>query len=134
MPVSSRGGIRAEVDACLDAIEEAYTSRKLAAQSTMAKSSAKELPIHRIETGIVKDYVEAVYRDYRLRDRFGPLSSSQVHEGSPQVVNSRGREVFGAVGGSAKEEKRPQSARAVDTPRSSKKYLNITQESKVTRR
>ncbi len=37
----------------------------------MAKSSVQENAVHRIETAIVKDYVETVYRDYGLRNRFG---------------------------------------------------------------
>ena len=54
----------------------------------MAKSSVKEVAVHRIETAIVKDYVEAVYRDYGIRDRFGPLSSNVAHNDSPQVVDN----------------------------------------------
>ena len=50
----------------------------------MAKSSVQENAVHRIETAIVKDYVETVYRDYGLRNRFGQLSSNVVHH-SPQI-------------------------------------------------
>ncbi len=51
----------------------------------MAKSSVQENAVHRIETAIVKDYVETVYRDYGLRNRFGQSSSSAVHHGTPQT-------------------------------------------------
>lgn len=51
----------------------------------MTKSSVQESDVHRIDTAIVKDYVETVYRDYGLRNRFGQSSSSAVHHGSPQT-------------------------------------------------
>ena len=65
----------------------------------MAKSSVQENAVHRIETAIVKDYVETVYRDYGLRNRFGQLSSNAVHHDSPQIDSFAARKnVFKDVG------------------------------------
>ncbi len=122
------------MDACLDAIEEAYHSRKLQGQSTIANSSVKEQPIHRIDTGIVKDYVKAVYQDYCIRDRFGPLSNL-TYDRPPQLAKLRDSpQVFrDVIGAEVREERRNHSASCVNPSRSSRKYIHITQESKLSR-
>lgn len=79
--------------------------------------------MHRIDNNIVMDYVSTVYRDYKIRDRFGtfrpmPLKEVPLVNVSQQgPVQIQGRE----------------RASSLNRPRARKQFLNVTQDSRLLR-
>lgn len=75
--------------------------------------------IHRIDNNIVMDYVSTVYRDYKIRDRFGAFNPVPLKEAA--IINV------------AQQEPRQMQARERASslnrhlPRHQKQFLNVTQ-------
>ena len=79
--------------------------------------------IHRIDNNIVMDYVSTVYRDYKIRDRFGTFHPVPLKE--PAIIN--------VVQQAPRQMQARERASSLNRPqtRQQKQFLNVTQESRL---
>jgi hypothetical protein len=85
------------------------------------------------------DYVSTVYRDYRIRNRFGDLDLAALKKNAPHIQQMRVERSERAGGRQEREAVRMQTEvvrqeRPTSVQRPSKQFLNVTQESKISRR